>query len=66
MTTKPSKPTALPQKLLTIPEVADLIQASEKWVRQQITAGSLRSHRLGRAIRVSPEDLDLFLKSIRR
>ena len=66
MTTKPSKPTPAPQKLLTIPEIADLIQASEKWVRQQIAAGKLRAHRLGRAIRVSAEDLDLFLKSIRR
>ncbi len=66
MTTKPSKAHPLPQKLLTISEIAELVQASEKWARQQIAAGKLRAHRLGRAIRISPEDLDLFLKSIRR
>ena len=65
MTSKSSKPSPVPQKLLTIPEVADLIQASDKWVRQQIAASKLRAHRLGRCIRISPEDLDLFLKSIR-
>ncbi|MCK5273632.1 MAG: helix-turn-helix domain-containing protein [Alphaproteobacteria bacterium] len=54
--------TDLPQRLLTIKDVADILQVSDKTVRRWIDAGDLVAHRIGRQWRVSQGDLDAFIK----
>jgi excisionase family DNA binding protein len=53
-------------ELLTIKEVAQRQRVSPRTVRRQIEHGDLPYHRIGRAIRVSVEDLRAFLKRARR
>jgi excisionase family DNA binding protein len=53
-------------ELLTITEVAQRQRVSPRTVRRQIENGDLPYYRLGRAIRVSVEDLRGFLKRARR
>ena len=65
MTAKPVRAQLLARQLLTVEHAAELTQASSKWIRLQIKAGKLRAHRLGRAIRIAPEDFEQFLRSIR-
>ena len=52
-------------RLLTIPDVAERCQVSEKTVRRWIVAGELAAYLLGRQWRIDPEDLQNFLKSRR-
>ena len=47
---------------LTVGQVARLLQISEREVRRWIATGALRVHRFGRAIRISREDLDDFIR----
>jgi excisionase family DNA binding protein len=47
--------------LLSVQAVAELLDVSEKTVRRMITAGELPVHRVGHRLRVSPDDLRLFL-----
>ena len=54
--------TDLPQRLLTIKDVADILQVSDKTVRRWIDAGDLVAHRVGRQLRVSQGDLETFIK----
>lgn len=49
----------------SIPQVADRFQVSEKTVRRWIEQGLLPVHRLGRQIRISDRDLEIFLSSRR-
>ena len=49
-------------KLLTLPEVVDALKVSESTVRRRIREGSLTAIRVGRQLRVRPEDLDAFLR----
>ncbi len=51
------------QRLLTIPEVAELLQVSTKTVRRMIASGDLPAHRLGRQWRIGPAELERFLRS---
>ena len=51
-----------PQRLLTIKDVADILQVSDKTVRRWIDAGDLVAHRVGRQLRVSQGDLETFIK----
>jgi excisionase family DNA binding protein len=56
--------TALP-RLLTVDTVAERLGTSSKTVRRWITSGALHIHRLGtaaRVIRISEEDLSVFIK----
>lgn len=62
---KPAMAHALTQ-LLTINEVAHQESVSTRTVRRQIESGDLPYYRIGRAIRVSPEDLAAFLKRAKR
>ncbi len=48
-------------RLLTLPEVAARMSVSIKTVRRLIERGNLRVHRIGRAIRVSEDELVLLL-----
>jgi excisionase family DNA binding protein len=43
--------------LMTVEEVAAYLRVSTKTVRRQIAAGHIQAIRIGRSIRVSPEDL---------
>jgi excisionase family DNA binding protein len=52
-------------KLLTIDEVADRTSLSERTVRRLIASGALPAHRIGRAVRVSEDDLARFLAASR-
>lgn len=47
--------------LLAIPATAEKLGVSVRTVRRMIDAGDLHVHRLGRSIRVSEEDRELFL-----
>jgi excisionase family DNA binding protein len=47
--------------LLTIPATAEKLGVSVRTVRRMIDADELHVHRLGRSIRISEEDLALFL-----
>jgi excisionase family DNA binding protein len=49
-------------KLLTLPEVVDALKVSESTVRRRIREGSLTAIRIGRQLRVRPEDLEAFLR----
>jgi excisionase family DNA binding protein len=52
--------------LLTVNEAARLEHVSPRTVRRQIESGELPYYRIGRAIRISPEDLTSFLKGLKR
>jgi excisionase family DNA binding protein len=52
--------------LLTVSEAARLEHVSPRTVRRQIESGELPYYRIGRAIRISPEDLTSFLKRLKR
>ncbi|RWP11835.1 MAG: DNA-binding protein [Mesorhizobium sp.] len=54
------------KSFLTIPDVADLLQLSEKTIRRLIATDQLPAHRLGRQWRISPGDLESFMSSRRR
>ncbi len=64
----PPRPTTacrLP-RLLAVNEVAALLQVSSKTVRRWIERQELRTHWLGRQLRVSEEDLAAFLGQRRK
>jgi excisionase family DNA binding protein len=50
------------ERLLAIPEVAEIFQVSTKTVRRAITAGELRAHRVGRQWRIAPREVLRYLK----
>jgi excisionase family DNA binding protein len=54
------------ERLLTVAEAADIVGACPKWVRSQIAQGNLKAHRFGRLVRISPEDLEAFIKGRRK
>ena len=53
---------AIPEKLLRVGEVAEVLDCSDKHVRRLIDRRELVAHRLGRLIRIAPKDLETFLK----
>ena len=55
---------SLPQ-LHSIAEVADAVGVSTKTVRRWIDTGELAVHHLGRAVRISADDLADFLRARR-
>jgi excisionase family DNA binding protein len=61
-----NKPTPVKTPLLTINEVARQENVSPRTVRRQIARGDLPYYRIGRAIRISPDDLSAYLKRVRR
>ena len=50
-----------PDRMQSIPGVAELCDVSERTVRRWIQAGALAAHKLGRQWRISGEDLRAFL-----
>ena len=53
-------------RLLTIADVAECLRVSTKTVRRKIDANELAVHRIGRRLRVTEEDLNLFISGRRR
>ena len=53
------------EALLTIGEVADLTKRSASSVRTDVREGRLTVVRLGRSVRVHPDDLALYLDAAR-
>ena len=60
MTSRPIPPADCHEAMLTIDEVAERAQCSPRTVARWIAAGLLPVHRLGRLVRIKPEDLRAF------
>jgi excisionase family DNA binding protein len=52
-----SVPDWIPQRLMTVNEVAELLQLSPRQVRRLIADRQLEETRVGRSVRISPEAL---------
>ena len=50
-------------KLLTLQQVADRLQVSMSTVRRLIDAGKLKTVRIGRNLRVRPDDLKTYIET---
>lgn len=50
-------------QLLTLQQVADRLQVSISTVRRLVDAGELRTVRIGRNLRVRPEDLAAYIEA---
>jgi excisionase family DNA binding protein len=50
------------KKYLTVREIAEKLDFTEEWVRDLITRKELKATKIGRW-RISPEDLEEFIKS---
>ena len=51
----------IPQRLMTVQEVAELLQISERQIRRLLADHQLQETRVGRSVRISPEALVAFL-----
>jgi excisionase family DNA binding protein len=54
------------QPLLTIDDAADYLNVSDRWVRDAVRAGRIRSTRVGKHTRFRKEWLDEFLTASER
>ena len=54
------------QTMLSVNQVADLLNVSTKTVRRMIDERDLHHHRIGRIIRVSEEDLRAYINGTRQ
>ena len=50
------------RQLLTLSDVAEILQCSEKTVKRRVASGELPVVRDGRMVRVHPDDLDRYVK----
>ncbi len=66
MTPPPKRPRRAAPSLLTVRATADRLQVAEKTVRRLIAAGELPTHRIGGCVRVSEDDLLVFLGRARQ
>lgn len=53
--TSPSLPDWIPRRVMTVPEVAKLLQQSERQVSRLIADGRLQVRKIGSSTRVTPE-----------
>ncbi len=58
MTKKPAQPA----RYFSVRDVAERLELSEKTIRRHIKDKSLRIYRLGRRLRISEDDLMLFME----
>jgi len=49
-------------RLLTMPEAAERLSMSSRWVRQMVADKQIPAVRLGRSIRLYPEDVEAFAR----
>jgi len=52
--------------MLTVADVAEILNVNERTVRRWIDVGDLAAHKLGRQWRISTQDLNTFLQSHRQ
>jgi excisionase family DNA binding protein len=52
------------EPLLTREEAADILNMSVSWVRAQIRHGRLRAKKLGKLVRIEPQDLRDFIQTL--
>lgn len=64
-TTTKSGATRQGASLLSVDAVAELTDLSAKTIRRRVKDGQLVSHRIGRLLRISQDDLRLFLNQRR-
>jgi excisionase family DNA binding protein len=50
-------------KYLTVPQAADYLNTSERFIRRLIAERRVAFHRVGRHVRFTPADLDAFVES---
>ncbi len=62
MSTRSQDPSPGPKQFYSLPEVANRYDVSIRTIRRWVDAGELISHRFGRQLRVSAEDLKTFEK----
>ncbi|MBT4626361.1 MAG: helix-turn-helix domain-containing protein [Rhodospirillales bacterium] len=55
-------PRCTPSPFLTIPDIAERLQVSDKTVRKWVKVGDLIAHLIGGQYRISEEDFSLFLR----
>lgn len=53
-------------QLLTLQQVADRLQVSMSTVRRLVDAGKLKAIRIGRNLRVRPEDLAAYIEEAKQ
>ena len=61
-TTAPPEPTTNFPTLLTIAQVATILQVTTRTIHRWIDAGDLVTHRFGRGYRISEVDLQAFIR----
>ena len=54
-------PAPLPEKLLTVKELATLTRMSVRWIHEQTRLGEIPCYRLGRALRFDPDEVRRWL-----
>ena len=62
---KTSIPSPKHAPMLTVDAIAEHLDVSTKSVRRWVASGALVAHRMGRLMRVSPDDLRSFLNKQR-
>ena len=60
--TRQSSPLPAPERLLTIPEAAELLRVSVKTIRRWISCHELPAAKLGLQWRIRPQDLHRFVR----
>ena len=50
-------------QMLTISDIAEILNVSEKTIRRHIQSGQLKSNKIGGVHRISKADLDMFLNT---
>lgn len=53
------------KKLLSVAELADMLSVNQLTVRRMVKRGQLTAVRIGRAVRFDPDDVAVFLASVR-
>jgi excisionase family DNA binding protein len=53
-------------ELLSVQQVAQILNVSTKTVRRKIECCEIHHHRIGRAVRISTEDLRAYTSSVRQ
>jgi excisionase family DNA binding protein len=53
--TSPSLPDWIPHRLMTVPEIAELLQQSQRQIWRLIADGRLQVKKIGSSTRVTPE-----------
>jgi len=60
----PADPLKAERGLYTVDDVADVLGVSGRTLRRATTCGTLPCHRLGRAVRYTRDDVDVYLARI--